>query len=238
MTAATATAPASTTGNSNHETVRVDHQLIASMISPGARVLDVGCSDGALLRLLVREKDVDGRGLELSQDGVQACLRQGLSVIQGDADTDLKTYPDGSFDFIVLSQTLQTTRHPLTVLLELIRIGRYAIVSFPNFGHWRCRLQLLTRGRMPVTSTLPLPWHGTQNIHFCTIRDFIETCEINGLTIVRSHALNNEGSLSGLRASGVLSNLLGEQGVFLLSRNGAHGVSDATNGSTQPPSGL
>lgn len=200
--------------------IRVDLQLIADMIEPASRVLDVGCGDGSLLDYLVHEKAVDGRGIEISPAGVNACLRQGLSVVQGDAETDLADYPSRAFDYVVLSQTLQATHEPARVLDELLRIGRYCIVSFPNFGHWRCRLQLLFRGRMPVTARLPNPWYATPNIHFCTISDFVDLCREQGVTVVRRYALNHEGTLGGLSGTGFLANLLGEQGVFLLARAG------------------
>jgi len=134
--------------------VRVDHQVIALMVQTGSKVLDIGCGDGALLHLLARERGVKGRGVELSQEGVNACVATGLSVVQGDADRDLKDYPDDAFDYVVLSKTIQTMRHPRAVLKELMRIGERAIVSLPNFGHWSVRLKLLTAGRMPMTSSL------------------------------------------------------------------------------------
>ena len=157
-------------GNGN---LRVDLKLIADMVEPGSRVLDVGCGEGALLDWLGRNKNVDGRGIELSMAGVSAAVSHGLSVIQGDADTDLKDYPSGAFDYVILSQTLQATYEPKTVLANMLRIGRRAIVSFPNFGHWRVRTHLLFRGSMPVTDTLAYEWFDTPNIHFCTIRDFL-----------------------------------------------------------------
>jgi methionine biosynthesis protein MetW len=198
--------------------IRVDLQLIADMIGPGSRVLDVGCGDGVLLRYLVAEKGVEGRGIEISQAGVNACVRQGLSVVQGDADTDLKDYPGDSFDYVVLSQTLQATHNPRQVLLQLLRIGRCAVVSFPNFGYWRCRVQLALGGRMPVTETLDNPWYSTPNIHFCTIGDFLALCRAEGITVERKFALKHDGSSGGFWASGFLANLFGEQGVFMLSR--------------------
>ncbi|TIS83957.1 MAG: methionine biosynthesis protein MetW, partial [Mesorhizobium sp.] len=147
---------------------RVDLEVVANLIPPQSRVLDVGSGDGSLLELLQETKQVDGRGLELSQRGVNECVARGLSVIQGDADKDLEFYPDKGFDFVVLSQTLQATRNPKLVLDELLRIGNRAIVSFPNFGHWRVRLSLFVKGRMPVTKDLPYSWYDTPNIHFCT----------------------------------------------------------------------
>jgi methionine biosynthesis protein MetW len=151
-------APSATRRASRPSAIRVDLQLIADMIGAGSRVLDVGCGDGTLLAYLVAEKGVAGRGIEISRAGVNACVRRGLSVVQGDADTDLKDYPDDSFNYVVLSQTLQATHNPREVLLQLLRIGRCAIVSFPNFGYWRCRVQLALGGHMPVTETLDNPW--------------------------------------------------------------------------------
>jgi methionine biosynthesis protein MetW len=144
---------------------RVDLVLMAEMIDRGARVLDVGCGDGELLRLLGESRDVDGRGIELSREGVNECVAKGLAVIQGDADTDLADYPDDAFDYVILSQTLQATRHPRVVLEHMLRIGRRAVVSFPNFGHWQVRLQLLFAGHMPQTDILPYSWYDTPNIH-------------------------------------------------------------------------
>ena len=142
------------------------------MVERGAKVLDVGCGDGELLRLLSESRGVDGRGIELSREGVNECVAKGLAVIQGDADTDLGDYPDDAFDYVILSQTLQATRHPRVVLEHMLRIGRHAIVSFPNFGHWQVRLQLLFAGHMPRTDILPFSWYNTPNIHHCTIKDF------------------------------------------------------------------
>ena len=196
--------------------LRRDLRLIADMVTPGSRVLDIGCGDGALLAYLAREKDVDARGMELSQSGVNACVEHGLSVIQGDADRDLEAYPDGAFDVVVLSQTLQATRQPRHVLETLIRIGRRAIVSFPNFGFWRIRLSLLWRGRMPVSGLLNNAWYETPNIHLCTIRDFVALCDAIGATIERSVTLDRHGHPFSLDPRGGLANLLAEQGVFVL----------------------
>ncbi len=200
------------------DSIRVDLQLVAGMIDPGARVLDVGCGDGALLSHLIAEKGVDGRGVEISREGVKACMRRGLSVVQGDADTDLVDYPDDAFDYVVLSQTLQATHNPREVLLQLLRIGRRAIVSFPNFGYWRCRLQLMLTGRMPVTRTLDNPWYATPNIHFCTIHDFLALCAAERVTVERRYALDRDGSIRRFGTAGFLANLLGDKGVFMLCR--------------------
>jgi methionine biosynthesis protein MetW len=197
--------------------LRRDLRLIADMIEPGARVLDIGCGDGALLAFLAREKAVDARGMELSQSGVNACVRHGLSVIQGDADRDLDAFPEGAFDVAVLSQTLQATREPRHVLEALIRIGKRAIVSFPNFGFWRIRLSLLWRGRMPVSELLNNPWYDTPNIHLCTIRDFVALCDEAGVRIERSMTLDRHGRPFALNPRGGLANLLAEQAVFVLS---------------------
>jgi len=197
---------------------RADHRLVADLVSPRARVLDIGCGDGALLDLLVREKQVDGRGIELSQAGVNACVARGLSVVQGDADSDLIHYPDAAFDFVILSQTLQATHRPRDVLEQLLRIGANVIVSFPNFGVWRNRLQLMFLGRMPVTEYLPYSWYDTPNIHFCTIRDFVSMCEDVNAHMVKSMALNARGEPVGFSAPWWVWNLIGEQALFLLKR--------------------
>jgi methionine biosynthesis protein MetW len=200
-------------------TWRVDHVLIADMVKPGARVLDVGCGDGELLRLLAETRGVDGRGIEISREGVNASVAKGLAVIQGDADVDLADYPDDAFDYVILSQTLQATRRPRWVLEQMLRIGRRAIVSFPNFGHWRIRFQLLTRGRMPITDKLNDTWYETPNIHFCTIRDFVELVREMDAHMDRAVALDRWGRPVRLHAPWWFWNLFGEQGLFLLSQS-------------------
>lgn len=196
--------------------LRPDLLLIADMVAPKTRVLDVGCGDGALLDYLGHFKGVDGRGMEISQAGVNACVEHGLSVIQGDADADLKDYPSDAFDYVILSQTLQATGDPKGVLVELVRIGRRAIVSFPNFGAWRLRVQLLWRGRMPVTEQLCYEWYETPNIHLCTIRDFDVLCRELGITIERSLGLNAKGRVQPFGSKLPLANLFSDQGIFLL----------------------
>lgn len=199
--------------------IRDDLKLIAEMVEPNSRVLDVGCGDGALLDYLSHTKNVDGRGIELSMDGVRQCVAHGLSVIQGDAETDLKDYPAEAFDYVILGQTLQAMKQPRDVLEMLCRIGRRAIVSVPNFGYWRVRMQLMLTGRMPVTEKLGYQWWETPNIHFCTLRDFVVLTEEMGITIEQTRIINRAGRVTSHAHSG-FANLLGEQGVFLLRRNG------------------
>jgi methionine biosynthesis protein MetW len=196
--------------------IRLDLQKIAELVRPSSRVLDVGCGDGALLYHLAHTKQVDGRGIEISQDGVNACVAQGLSVIQGDAETDLKDYPADAFDYVILGQTLQAMREPKTVLSQMLRIGERAIVSLPNFGHWRLRLKLLFSGRMPVSSALPHSWYDTPNVHLCTIHDFVALCEELGVTIERCYTLSAKGRVREIAPKSSAANLFGSEAVFLL----------------------
>jgi methionine biosynthesis protein MetW len=199
---------------------RVDLVLVAEMVAPGAKVLDIGAGDGELLRILGESRGVDGRGIELSREGVNECVAKGLAVIQGDADTDLADYPNDAFDYVILSQTLQATRQPRVVLEHMLRIGRHAIVSFPNFGHWKIRSQVALGGHMPRTDNLPYAWWESPNIHFCTIKDFRDLCEVAGAKMDRALALNAWGRPLRFNAPWWFWNLFGEQGVFLLSRRG------------------
>jgi methionine biosynthesis protein MetW len=204
-----------------HQTSRVDHLLIAEMVARGSRVLDVGCGDGALLQLLADTKDVDGRGIEVSRERVNACVARGLSVVQGDADRDLFDYPDDAYDYAILSLTIQATRQPRTVLEELLRIGRNAIVSFPNFGHWQVRGRLLLTGRMPVTENLPEAWYVSPNAHLCTIKDFADLCKAVDARVERAVAFNASGQQLGTWLPLTVHNMMGEKAVFMLTRKAA-----------------
>jgi methionine biosynthesis protein MetW len=198
--------------------IREDFREILRLVRPGARVLDVGCGEGELLDLLTREKRVDGQGLEISPKGVSACLAKGLAVVQGDGDRDLDHFPSRAFDYAILSKTLQQMREPRHVLSELLRIANQAIVSVPNFGHWRMRLSLMGRGRMPETRALPDPWYATANIHLCTLRDFTELTRELDLRIDSCAALAEGKPARAIDANGVLENWRAETALFLLSR--------------------
>jgi len=197
---------------------RVDFVVINNMVKKNSRILDVGCDDGTLLNMLIDSKSVDGRGIEISPSKVNKCLAKGLSVVQGDADTDLVGYPSESFDYVVLSQTIQSMQDPYSTLEALLRVGKKAIVSIPNFGYWRVRMYLSIFGRMPVTPSLPQTWYNTENIHLCTIKDFIELCELLNLKIEQAIALDTKGKQISFAKSLWAANLIGEQAVFLLSK--------------------
>lgn len=187
-------------------------QQVAATIPAGASVLDVGCSDGRLLEWLRDNRDVDGRGIELDPARVAAAVARGLSVVQGDATRDLAAFPDQSVDYAVLSETLQAMQAPAAVLSELVRIGRRAVVAFPNFGHWRVRLDLVTKGRMPVTRNLPTSWYETENIHLCTVDDFRALAADLGLRI------EGQAYLSGEKSVSAWPNLRADHALFILTR--------------------
>lgn len=200
--------------------MRLDLRLIAEMVPRESRVLDIGCGDGMLIEHLYRTLGCDARGIELDMAEVTRAVIHGLPVVHGDADTDLSQYPDGAFDFVVLSRTLQAVERPREVLRQMLRIGRHAIVSFPNFGHWQVRWQLLWTGRMPMTSVWAKPWHETPNIHPCTIRDFFVLCDEEGYTVEKWLAVDEAGQSSPWRRSPGLANVFGEQALFQLRKAG------------------
>ena len=198
--------------------MRVDLRLIAEMVAPGTRVLDIGSGDGSLIEHLFRTKGCDARGIEIDMVEVIRSVAYGLPVMHGDADGDLQHYPDGAFDYVVLSRTLQAVEQPREVLRQMLRIGARAVVSFPNFGHWQLRMQLLTSGRMPMTSTWDRMWYETPNIHPCTIHDFFDLCAAEGYVVERWLAADEAGRRTPWRRFPRLANLFGEQGLFLLRR--------------------
>ena len=198
--------------------MKSEYKIIADIITENTRVLDVGCDDGSLMEFLKKEKNVDIRGIEISKKKVQTCISKGLTVIEGDAEFDLKQFPDKSFDYVVLGQTLQAFINPEIVIKELLRVGRKAIVTIPNFGHWKVRLNLLVQGTMPVTKALPNEWFNTPNIHMCTIKDFFKFSETINFKIFKSYALMNK-SISTLNRSNLsLKNLFCELGIFLIEK--------------------
>ena len=198
--------------------MREDFKAILALVTPRARVLDVGCGEGELLELLTTEKEVDGQGLEISSQGVSACLARGLAVVQGDGDRDLDHFPTRSFDYAILSKTLQQMREPRHVLGELLRIADRAVVSLPNFGQWRVRWALLARGRMPETKALPDPWYSTPNIHLCTLHDFTALCDDLGLTIEACSALSAGKPARPIDPKQGLENWRAETALFVLRR--------------------
>ncbi len=198
------------------QSLRPDLAVIASLIKPGARVLDIGCGDGTLLAWLRDRQQVDARGIEIDAAAVNKAIASGIAVVQGDVNSDLADYPSQTYDYVILSQTLQTVEDPHAVLAELVRIGRQVIVSVPNFGHWKNRLYLALLGKMPVTKTLSYQWYDTPNIHFCTIADFVILAEQLGLAIEEKVVVDAHGHRVRFSGRGHFANLFGEQGVFLL----------------------
>jgi len=198
--------------------MKSEYKIIADIITENSRVLDVGCDDGSLIEFLKKDKNIDIRGIEISKEKVQTCISKGLTVIEGDAEFDLKQFPDNSFDYVVLGQTLQAFINPEMVIKELLRVGNKAIVTIPNFGHWKVRLDLLIKGTMPVTKTLPNEWYNTPNIHMCTIKDFFKFSKTMNFKIFKSFALMNK-DISTINNSNLLfKNLFSELGIFLIEK--------------------
>ena len=196
--------------------MKSEYKIICDLIGKNSRVLDVGCNDGTLMEFLKENKNVDIRGIEISKEKVQTCISKGLTVIEGDAEFDLKQFPDKSFDYVVLGQTLQAFINPEIVIKELLRIGNKAIVTIPNFGHWKVRFNLLLKGRMPVTKTLPNEWYNTPNIHMCTIKDFFKFSQTMNFKVFKSFALMNK-NISSINSSNLsFKNLFCELGIFLI----------------------
>jgi methionine biosynthesis protein MetW len=198
--------------------MKLEFKIIADLLKENTRVLDVGCDDGTLMEFLKKNKDVDIRGIEISKKKVQVCISKGLTVLEGNAEFDLKQFPENSFDYVVLGQTLQAFVNPEIVIKELLRVGKKAIVTIPNFGHWRVRLNLLTKGTMPVTKTLPNDWYNTPNIHMCTIKDFVKFSKTINFKIYKSLALMNK-NVSNINNSNLsFKNLFAELGIFLIEK--------------------
>ena len=196
--------------------MKLEFKIIADLLEENSRILDVGCDDGALMMHLKKNKNIDVRGLEISKEKVQLCIAKGLTVIEGNAEYDLKQFPDNSFDYVVLGQTLQAFINPEIVIKELLRVGKKAIVTIPNFGHWKVRLNLLIYGSMPVTKTLPNEWYNTPNIHMCTIKDFVKFSKIIDFKIYKSLALINKNVSNINKSNLFFKNLFAELGIFLI----------------------
>ncbi len=199
--------------------MKPEYQIISNIITENSRVLDVGCDDGTLMEFLKQNKKVDIRGIEISKKKVQICISKGLTVIEGNAELDLKQFPNESFDYVILGQTLQAFVSPEIVIEELLRVGKKAIVTIPNFGHWKVRLNLLFKGTMPVTKTLPNDWYNTPNIHMCTIKDFFKFSEIMNFKIFNSLALANKNVSKINNSNLFIKNLFSELGIFLIEKH-------------------
>ena len=198
--------------------MKQEFKIIANLVEKNTRVLDVGCGDGTLIELLKNNKKIDIRGIEISKKNVQKCIEKGLTVIEGDAEKDLAQFPNASFDFVILSQTLQAFLNPEIVINELLRVGKKAIVTVPNFGFWKVRLHLLIKGTMPITKNLPDEWHNTPNIHMCTIKDFFNFCSDRQIKLCKSLALHNEKTSSINNLNLDIKNLSAELGIFLIEK--------------------
>lgn len=198
--------------------MKSEYKVISDIIEKNSRVLDVGCDDGTLMEFLKNNKNIDIRGIEISKEKVQTCIAKGLTVIEGNAEFDLKQFPNDSFDYVVLGQTLQAFINPEIVIKELLRVGKKAVVTIPNFGHWRVRFNLLFKGTMPITNSLPNDWYNTPNIHMCTIKDFFKFSKKINFKIYKSLALTNK-NVSNINSSNLfLKNLFGELGIFLIEK--------------------
>jgi methionine biosynthesis protein MetW len=198
--------------------MKQEFKIISDLIEKNTRVLDVGCGDGTLMEFLQNNKEIDIRGIEISKENSQQCVGKGLTVIEGDAEKDLSQFPDASFDFVILSQTLQAFLNPEIVIKELLRVGKKAIVTVPNFGFWKVRLHLLLKGTMPITKNLPDEWYNTPNLHMCTIKDFCKFCHERDIKLDKALALHNDKTSSINETNLNIKNLSAELGIFLIEK--------------------